>query len=144
MCWRLRAEREVDEHLGSWLASAGDVPLFLIGISGLGSPFWVADFPSRFVGKGEPWEKLVAVLESVVFLIKVNLEEMATHVASARQLVVTGGLAGLDGLSRRLADLCEVTVVRPRARAAGPGPPPALCPDVLQAAGAGERARPGG
>ena len=52
-------------------------PLFLNGIAGLGGPFWQPDFASRFVGEGEPWQKAVAVVESIAFLLQANIEEMS-------------------------------------------------------------------
>src|SRR5262249_58249999 len=38
-------------------------PLFLNGVSGLGSPFWVADLEPRFVGDGSAQERFVSLLE---------------------------------------------------------------------------------
>ena len=59
-------------------------PLFLNGIAGLGGPFWQPDFASRFVGEGEPWQKAVAVVESMAFLLQANIDEMAKYVPPAR------------------------------------------------------------
>jgi glycerol kinase len=87
-------------------------PLFLNGVSGLASPFWVPDFESRFVGGGTAEEKLIAVLESILFLIRVNLDEMQHHRAALARLIVTGGLAGSDWLCQRLAALTDLPVVR--------------------------------
>ncbi len=103
----------VHSRSAEWLERGGAAPLFLNGVSGLGSPYWVADFPSRFIGDGEDWQKLVAVLESVVFLLAVNLEAFARFAAQPRRLVATGGLATLDPLCQRLADLSGIEVVRP-------------------------------
>ena len=44
---------ELGEHLAEWLARDGEPPLFLNGVSGLGAPFWVADFVSRFADEGD-------------------------------------------------------------------------------------------
>ena len=57
-------------------AESLEPPLFLNGVSGLGSPFWAGDFESRFVGDGTVAERLLAVIESIVFLIRVNLDEL--------------------------------------------------------------------
>ena len=99
-------------RLGELLARPGAPPLFLNGVSGLASPFWVADFESRFVGDGEPWLRLVAVAESIVFLIQANLEAMADTVTPPVRLNVSGGLGGLDGMCSRLADLSGIPVAR--------------------------------
>ena len=78
----------------------------------------MAEFPSRFVGAGADREKIVAVLESIVFLLAVNLEELARHAPAPRRLVLSGGLASLDPLCQRLADLSGLEVIRPQVREA--------------------------
>lgn len=103
------AEREFE----SWLQTCVVPPLFLNGVSGLGSPYWRSDFNSRFVGNGTPQEKLVAVAESVLFLINVNLAEMSRYLALPRRVVATGGWAKNSGLCQRLANLTGLPVHRP-------------------------------
>jgi glycerol kinase len=104
---------DVEALLPTWLARAGAIPLFLNGIAGLGAPFWVANFPSRLIGDGEPWQKACAVVESVVFLLQVNLETMQKTATAPTRMLVTGGLAQLDGLCQQLADLSGLSVYRP-------------------------------
>jgi len=67
------------ERLPEWLARPPPDLLFLNGIAGLGGPFWQARFESRFVGNGaaEPWQKAVALVESIAFLLRANIEQMA-------------------------------------------------------------------
>lgn len=101
---------------------AADVPLFLNAVAGLGSPFWVPDFEPRFEGTGEPVDRFRAVLESIAFLLLVNLDEMAQHVAAPRRLVLSGGLATSAFLGDALAALAGVPVWRsadPEASARG-------------------------
>ena len=105
----LQAQRDLE----SLLSRNADVPLYLNGISGLGSPFWVADFYSRFDSDGEDWEKLVAVAESIIFLIMVNLEEMQKICDFPSGLLVTGGLSKNAGICQRLADISQRDVFRP-------------------------------
>ncbi len=112
------AEREwglenVEAQLPGWLARAGDIPVFLNGVSGLGAPYWVADFASRLIGDGAPWQQAVAVAESIVFLLQANLSIMQKIAPPVTRLVATGGLAWFDGLCRRLADLSGLPVYRP-------------------------------
>lgn len=106
--------KEAERLAPGWLAGATEPPLFLNGISGLGAPYWVADFPSRFIGEGAPGEKIVAVIESIVFLVMENISELGRYTPAARRIVITGGLAALDGLCQRLADLSGLEVHRPR------------------------------
>jgi len=112
----------MEAELPGWLQREGDIPLFLNGVSGLGSPFWNPVFESRFVGEGEGWEKAVAVVESIVFLLYINLEGMAAYVSAPGQIRISGGLANLDGFCQRLANLARVPVIRsmqPEATASG-------------------------
>lgn len=105
-------EAEAFAELRAGLDSAHAPPLFLNGVSGLGSPWWVADFPSRMVGDGPPRARLAAVAESIVFLLYRNFVELCGADAP-RTMVVTGGLARLDGLCARLASLTGCEVRRP-------------------------------
>ncbi len=104
---------EVEAGARAWMGAAGEPPIFLNGVSGLGSPYWVPRFASRFVGDGAPQEKIVAVLESVVFLLKVNLDEMRASRSGLSRVLITGGISALDGFCRRLADLSGGPVERP-------------------------------
>ncbi len=90
----------------------GDIPLFLNGIGGLGSPYWQADFSSRFIGSGSGKSRVMAVLESIVFLLKRNLEELE-KITRPETLVVSGGLSSFDLFCRKLAALTQCTVARP-------------------------------
>jgi glycerol kinase len=113
---------DLTAQLPGWLDRAGEVPLFLNGIAGLGGPFWKADFASRFAGEGEPWQKAVAVVESIAFLLQANIDHMAAHVPAARRIRVSGGVSRLDGLCRRLASVSGLPVHRredPEASARG-------------------------
>ncbi|MBA3564923.1 MAG: hypothetical protein H0W33_13145 [Gammaproteobacteria bacterium] len=93
-------------------------PLFLNGIGGLGSPFWLPKFKSRFVGEGEPAARLRAVLESIAFLLQENLEPMAKLGGPLDALIMTGGLAAHDELCQTVADLSGLRVLRPTVREA--------------------------
>ena len=106
-------ERQMLRRLPQWLATDTEPPLFLNGIGGLGAPFWRPDFESRFIGNGSPPSKMVAVLESIAFLLTVNLQRMGGSRPVARRIVISGGLAQLDGLCQRLADLSGMPVLRP-------------------------------
>ncbi len=96
---------DVMEKLPRWLAESTAPPLFLNGVSGLGSPFWCADFASRFVGTGATAEQMVAVVESIVFLLQSNLLAIEEQVSAAEVIVISGGVAQLDGLCQALATL---------------------------------------
>ena len=112
-------DSSIFEHLSSWLNEVKQPPLFLNGISGLAAPFWLPDFKSRFItdsGMDKEFsvtEKAVAIIESIVFLLKVCLDEMNTLSSPPEQIQITGGLATLNGLNQRLADITLLPVYRP-------------------------------
>jgi glycerol kinase len=123
-----------EQQFSSWLQAARNPPLYLNGVSGLGAPYWIPDFPSKFIGEGDNWEKVVAVAESVLFLITVNLQALAAATSEAvKQIVVSGGLSVSDELCQRLADLAQTAIYRPQqeeATACGTAYLLAGCPQI--------------
>ncbi|HLW79738.1 MAG TPA: FGGY-family carbohydrate kinase, partial [Terriglobia bacterium] len=99
--------------LQGWLAAPEEPPLFLNGIGGLGAPYWRPRFRSRFMGRGEGSQRLTAVVESVPFLLMENLDRMQAAGLGLRRLRLSGGLAQLDGICQRMADLSALPVERP-------------------------------
>jgi glycerol kinase len=112
------------ERLPGWLERPPPDLLFANGIAGLGGPFWQARFESRFVGADapEPWQKAVALVESIAFLLQANIEHMAPFVPPVARIRASGGVSRLDALCRKLASLNGVPVHRrddPEASARG-------------------------
>ena len=104
-----------------WLRRFDGETLFLNTVSGLGSPWWLAEPAPRFEpAKPRPAadDAIAAVLESVAFLLAVNLECMRERLGSPTHIVATGGLARVDPLLQALADLAGVTVRRAVSREA--------------------------
>lgn len=102
------------QQLPGWLEdNTLDKAWFLNGIAGLAAPFWISDFPTRFEGSEHIAARAVAVVESIVFLLQTNLEKMKKFASPPEQIQLTGGLARLDGLCQRLADLSGLDVYRP-------------------------------
>ncbi|MFT5133557.1 MAG: glycerol kinase [Gammaproteobacteria bacterium] len=106
------SQLEMHELLSDGLRIVKTPPLFLNGVSGVGSPFWLPDLKSEFIGEGNKTEKLVAVVESIVFLIQANLDEMTKHIDAPKRIVVSGGLSALDGLCQRLASISGLPLER--------------------------------
>ena len=103
----------IPQHLNEWLQRAKNPPIFLNSIGGLGSPFWRPGPEPAIVGEGEPWQRVVAVAESILFLLQANLDTMRTAGIPADRIQISGGLARSDALCQRLADLSGVEVYRP-------------------------------
>jgi len=99
----------LEQRLPNWLANEQQPPLFINAVSGVGSPFWLAQLESHFIGDGDIPAKACGVVESILFLIQANLDEMPV----VKQIIISGGLANLDELCQRLADLSQLAVLRP-------------------------------
>ena len=104
---------EAQNELPELMRRIDTTVIFLNGISGLGAPFWVPNFESRFIGNSDQWGKLIAVAESIAFLIQVNLEEMQKICPAPDQLLLSGGLAQINELCQRITDLSGVPACRP-------------------------------
>ena len=101
------------DNLADWLDTETAPLLFLNGISGLAAPFWKGHFESQFIGEGSTAQKAVAIVESIVFLINTNIEEMQKTASPPEQIQLSGGLGQLNGLCQRLADLTGLPIYRP-------------------------------
>ena len=99
--------------LEDWDCGALSAPYFINGVSGLGSPDWIPDLPSRFEGSGSSVERYFAVAESIAFLVRRNLDAMDRCVGAASRAVATGGLARSDLFCQVLADLLARPLQRP-------------------------------
>jgi glycerol kinase len=110
---------DLAEQVPGWLEKIDRPPLFINGVAGLGSPWWRPDCPVRFSRGADLPAQAVAVAESIVFLLMANIEAIAAAAAGdcppTREIIATGGVARLDGLCQRLADLSGLAVIRPAA-----------------------------
>lgn len=109
-------EPDLIPQLEQWLAEISDPPIFVNTIGGLGSPLWIDGPPPYFVGNGTLAAKAVAIMESIVFLLKLNLETMRNTGQSIKRIRISGGLSSLDGLCQLLADISQLAVIRSEER----------------------------
>ena len=112
------------EHSAAWLKAVSDPPLFLNSVAGLGSPWWRVDVDPKFVpAKKQSVEagdeaKIAAVMESIIFLLTVNLRRVDEQLGPGNRIVATGGLAAVGPLLQRLSDLNGLPVERADVREA--------------------------
>jgi len=107
--------------LDDWARAATEPPLFINGVSGLASPFWVPHLASRFFEEQPSHtdsDRLVAVLESIVFLIAENLAAIQSSGVALDEIVLTGGLASSDVFVERIGQLTGLPIYRPSEREA--------------------------
>lgn len=97
--------------------AVAEAPLFINGVGGLGSPWWRADFPVEFTAASGELERVAAVIESIAFMVCVNLDVMR-GAGPLTSLIATGGLARSDYLCHAIADLAVLAVERPALREA--------------------------
>jgi glycerol kinase len=87
------------------------VPIFINALSGVGSPFWLPQVESRFIGEGDENALVQAVVESIAFLICTNVEAMrATQPID--KVIASGGLSGSDYLCNCVSALTSLPVDR--------------------------------
>ena len=135
---------DVLKQLPAWLNEIGlneikQPPLFINTVGGLGSPWWLSNIEakfivSEFIESYSPLNKVkadltatnlatqaVAIIESIVFMVCINLEIMQCE-QTLSSLRLSGGLSQLDGLCQRLANLSGLRIERmklPEATARG-------------------------
>jgi glycerol kinase len=114
---RAYTHAELDCHLHHINAA----PVFVNTLVGTGSPYWIPQRAPIFIEEDEQKEssceqKTVAVIESILFACRVNLEIMDPLVGQPnsriKQLVISGGLAQSVALCQKLADLVQIPVLR--------------------------------
>ncbi|MGH8029962.1 MAG: FGGY family carbohydrate kinase [Arenimonas sp.] len=94
-----------------WVDDAPGDTVFLNGIGGLGSPDWRARFDSRLIG--DEAHALVAVAESIVFLVQRNLERLRELDEPCAYVLASGGISRSDRFCQALADLSALPLRRP-------------------------------
>jgi len=106
--------RAFELQLAGWLEAVKTPTLFINTLGGLGSPWWREGPAPRFLDEGASApEAMVAVVESILFLLQANIERLLSVNRTVDTIMVSGGLSRLDGVCRKLANLSELTVYRP-------------------------------
>jgi glycerol kinase len=76
---------------------------------GIGAPFWRTDLPSHFSSELPALHQVAAWLESITFLLRVNLESMNRN-NRLTSIQLSGGFSRSDKFCQRLADVLELPV----------------------------------
>ena len=107
------------------LPASAELPVFVNGIGGMGSPWWRATMDSHFIGAagaaGSRLARFAAVIESVTFMIAANAELLTQQAGVPRRVLLTGGLSRSGWLCRRLAALLGLPVLVSEAEASARG-----------------------
>jgi glycerol kinase len=135
--------------LPAWLDTITEPPVFLNTIGGLGAPWWRPGPEPGFLDTGtspDPARAMAGVVESITFLIQANVELLLAQDPRLECIRLSGGLAKMDGLCRKLASLSGLAVERPvetEATARGIAWLAAGCPDDWEPVEPGVRFEPG-
>ncbi|HUT41311.1 MAG TPA: FGGY family carbohydrate kinase [Gammaproteobacteria bacterium] len=104
----------LEEKLPGWLNDITEPALFINTVGGLGAPWWrTGPEPYFESSKLSAAEAMVAVIESILFLIQANIGLMRQAAPCVGTIRISGGLSNLDALCQRLADLSGLEVQRP-------------------------------
>jgi len=106
--------KDLESRLPGWLEDIQAPTLFVNTVGGLGAPWWQAGPKPHFLyADVNAAEAMVAVTESILFLVQTNFELMTTLNPAIDRIRISGGLSKLDGLCQRLANLSGLIVERP-------------------------------
>ncbi len=94
-----------------------EVPIFLNSIGGLGSPFWRSNIQPGFLDADKNYRDYsieqckAALMESIIFLLVINLQEMKRNGVKINQILLAGGMSKDEHLCESLANLCSISVI---------------------------------
>ncbi|QOC21087.1 hypothetical protein IC757_08420 [Wenzhouxiangella sp. AB-CW3] len=117
LAWLERKQgRRIEHERMNGLRERVDAPpLFINSIDGLGSPWWCSGPEAGFVDEHDAHDfdaRLLALLESIAFLIAANTDAMSERLAPPKRVVLSGGLSRSATLCSLIADLLGVPAVR--------------------------------
>ena len=89
-------------------------PIFINTVGGLGAPYWRSDIEPEFINH-EPSEHnlqqtMLAVLESIIFLLMINIERIRDLKTEIHYIEISGGLSQINILCQSLSDLSQLVV----------------------------------
>ncbi|MEM8857358.1 MAG: FGGY family carbohydrate kinase [Chloroflexota bacterium] len=107
---------DLSHQLEDWLREVEEPPLFINTIGGLGSPLWRDGPEPTFSRESSTAEKAVAIVESIIFLIYINLDAITATGQDVKRIRISGGLSSLNGVCQLLADMSQRLVIRSEIR----------------------------
>ena len=118
--------KSVEASLDTWAKEVEQPPLFFNSVGGIGSPIWNPNPPAELANRWfdhdlEPIprkalrasEAMIGVLESIVFLVAMNIDAMRELGVEPKTLRLSGGVTASRLLCQRLSDLTHCRIVRP-------------------------------
>jgi len=90
------------------------IPLFINAVGGMGSPYWLSTIKPEFVGvvDNDELSALIAVVESIAFMIADNIALMKVHLSKLDHIIAGGGVSACRYLCECIASLTTLPVTR--------------------------------
>jgi len=110
--WQQEQTTLTSDDIENALRSISMPPVFHHRITALGSPYWLAAGKSSFSTDATLPEKTVAVIESIVFLLAINIDLLQQAKPALQQILISGGLSQSDGFCQKLANGTRLNVIR--------------------------------
>lgn len=88
--------------------------LFINAVGGMGSPIWSHDIEPHFINdqQANAKDRLFAVLESIVFLLQINIEQIRHIKTGLSEIEISGGLSNNEYICQCLANLAQLKVIK--------------------------------
>jgi len=102
------------EEMEQALLTVSMPPVFHHRITALGSPYWLPAGESFFSAPATLPEKAVAVIESIVFLLAINIDLLQQVKPGLQHILISGGMAQSNGFCQKLANVSRMIVIRHR------------------------------
>jgi len=108
-----KEQRSLDyDEINSALLHITSPPVFYHRVTALGSPYWLPEGESSFSEPVSLPEKTVAVIESIIFLLAINIDLLQQAKPLLAQIIISGGLSKSDGFCQKLANCTRLSVIR--------------------------------
>ncbi len=114
--WQQCGQQLSGEEINRALQAHTELPIFFNRVTALGSPLWLPAGQPGFSFQASLEQQAAAVIESIVFLLTINIEALqqgnTDHSTKPEKIILSGGLANIDGFCQRLADNSTLEVWR--------------------------------
>jgi len=99
---------EIEQAMQTFLSP----PIFYHRVAALGSPYWLPVGTSTFSENTSLTEKTVAVIESIIFLLAINIDLLQHAKPNLKRILISGGISNADSFCQKLATTTRLSVIR--------------------------------
>lgn len=102
-------------ELDQILEDSNKAPVFINTLAGTGSPYWLKPTEPVFLDEASAYsneEKTLAIIESILFACKINIDIICEQNPTLGNIVISGGLSRANAICQALANLSSMSVKR--------------------------------